>query len=174
LAYLRPGMEQILDCFRLGGTGTLSMDDHQPLQMPDRYESGNHNGPGLAGLEAGLSYLQARSVADVQHTEEELTRQLVEGLQSIRSVTVYGHAAGIDHVGVVSFTVEGYAPHEVASILDDAFNVQARAGLHCAPGVHRWLGTFDRGGTVRFSVGPFTTTHDVEHAIAGVRAVAES
>jgi len=68
--------------------------------------------------------------------------------------------------------VEGFAPHEAASILDDSFGIQARTGLHCAPGVHRWLGTVDSGGTIRFSIGPFTTTSDIDHAIASVRELA--
>jgi cysteine desulfurase/selenocysteine lyase len=69
----------------------------------------------------------------------------------------------------VSFNIAGFAPHEAASILDDSFGIQARAGLHCAPGVHRFLGTFDNGGTIRFSVGVFTSVQDIEQALASVR-----
>lgn len=173
LVYLRPGIEQQLDCYRLGGTGTQSEDDRQPMQMPDRYESGNHNAPGLAGLNAGLNHLQNETVESVRRVEVELTGRLVEGLRSLTRVTVYGHASPqTQHVGVVSFNVAGFAPHEAASILDDSFGIQARAGLHCAPGAHRWLGTFDSGGTVRFSVGPFTTASEIDHAISSVRELA--
>ncbi|MEK6257055.1 MAG: aminotransferase class V-fold PLP-dependent enzyme [Planctomycetota bacterium] len=175
LVYLRPGLEDQLDCYRLGGTGTHSEDDHQPMQMPDRYESGNHNAPGLAGLEAGLAFLQSQTIEKIRSTEAELTGLLVEGLRSLPRVTVYGHASPqTPHVGVVSFNIEGFAPHEVASILDESFGVQARAGLHCAPGVHRWLGTLDGGGTVRFSVGRFTTAGEIDHALASVRELADS
>ena len=173
LVYLRPGIEQQLDCYRLGGTGTQSEDDHQPIQMPDRYESGNHNAPGLAGLDAALAHLQSETVESVRRVEVELTGRLVEGLRTLSQVTVYGHASPqTPHVGVVSFNVANFAPHEAASILDDSFGIQARAGLHCAPGAHRWLGTIDNGGTVRFSVGPFTTTSEIDHAIASVRELA--
>lgn len=179
LVYLRPGLEQQLDCYRLGGTGTQSEDDRQPLQMPERYESGNHNAPGLAGLHAALAHLQNETVEQVRRVESELTGRIVEGLRSLAGITVYGHAtkeqgeaAPVPHVGVVSFNVTGFAPHEAASILDDSFGIQARAGLHCAPGVHRWLGTLESGGTVRLSVGPFTTVNDIDHAIASIRELA--
>lgn len=175
LVYLRPGLEEQLDCYRLGGTGTQSEDDHQPRQMPDRYEAGNHNAPGLAGLEAGLAFLQSETIEKVRSTEAGLTGLLVEGLRSLPRVTVYGHASPqTPHVGVVSFNVAGFAPHEAASILDESFGIQARAGLHCAPGAHRWLGTLDGGGTVRFSVGPLTTASEIDHALASVRELAES
>ena len=176
LVYLRPGLEQQLDCYRLGGTGTQSEDDRQPLQMPERYESGNHNAPGLAGLNAALEYLQSETVETVRRAEVELTGRLVEGLRSLARVTVSGQALrgeqSLPHVGVVSFNVKGFAPHEAASILDDSFGIQARAGLHCAPGVHRWLGTLAGGGTVRLSVGSFTTVNDIDHALASVRELA--
>ena len=178
LVYLRPGLEQQLDCYRLGGTGTQSEDDRQPLQMPERYESGNHNAPGLAGLNAALEYLQSETVETVRRAEVELTGRLVEGLRSLARVTVSGQALrgeqSVPHVGVVSFNVTDFAPHEAASILDDSFGIQARAGLHCAPGVHRWLGTLETGGTIRFSVGPFTTPAEIDHAIASVRELAGS
>ena len=175
LVYLRPGIEQQLDCYRLGGTGTQSEDDRQPMQMPDRYESGNHNAPGLAGLDAALTHLQNETIERVRRAETELAGRLVEGLRSLARVTVYGHASPqTPHVGVVSFNVADFAPHEVASILDDTFGIQARAGLHCAPGAHRWLGTLDGGGTIRFSIGPFTTTSEIDHAISSVRELAGS
>ena len=173
LVYLRPGIERQLDCYRLGGTGTQSEDDRQPMPMPDRYESGNHNAPGLAGLDAAFAHLQSGSIEQVRRAEAELIGRLVEGLRSVARVTAYGHASPqTPHVGVVSFNVAGFAPHETASILDESFNIQARAGLHCAPGTHRWLGTLDSGGTIRFSVGPFTTTAEIDHAVSSVRDLA--
>ena len=169
LVYIRPGVEQTVECYRLGGTGTQSDDDHQPESMPDRYEAGNHNAPGLAGLGAGLAFLGEKTGAAVHQHAAELTDQLVTGLRAVRGVTVYGHQPELPHVGVVSFNIEGFAPQEVASILDESFGIQSRAGLHCAPGVHRFLGTIGQGGTVRLSAGPFTTVQDVEHAVACVR-----
>lgn len=169
LLYIRPGVEQGMTNYRLGGTGTQSEDDRQPDAMPDRFEAGNHNAPGLAGLAAGLAYLEERTVTALQQAEAELTERLVQGLREIAGVTVYGHQLAVPSVGVVSFNIAGFAPHEAASILDDSFGIQARAGLHCAPGAHRFLGTFDNGGTIRFSVGAFTSINDIEQALASVR-----
>lgn len=174
LVYIRPGLERTLECYRLGGTGTQSEDDRQPDELPERYEAGNHNAPGLAGLEAGLSFLQDRGVAAIQKRDLELTERFVCGLREIRGVTVYGHDPGVPHVGVVSITIDGLAPQEAASILDESFGIQVRAGLHCAPGVHRFLGTLDRGGTIRFSIGPFTELQHVDHAVSAVSELARS
>lgn len=171
LVYIRPGVEQAIDCYRLGGTGTQSEDDRQPDAMPDHFEAGNHNAPGLAGLNAGLKYLENKTVAAVRDAEGLLAAQLIDGLRAINGVTVYGHEPQVPHVGVVSFNVAGYAPHDAATVLDDSFGVQSRAGLHCAPGVHRFLGTCDSGGTVRFSIGPFTSAQEIEQAIAAVAAM---
>lgn len=170
--YVRAGLEESLIPHRVGGTGTHSDDDRHPETMPERFEAGNHNAPGLAGLGAALDEIQERSVEAIQRHEQELTSQLVMGLKELSNVTVYGHYAGVPHVGVISFNIVGFEPHEVASILDESFGVQARAGLHCAPGVHRFLGTSQQGGTVRFSVGAFTTAREVEQALAAVRELA--
>lgn len=172
LVYIRPGVEQTIDCYRLGGTGTQSEDDRQPDVMPDHFEAGNHNGPGLAGLNAGLKYLEKKTVAAVRDSEAILIAQLVDGLRAVRGVTVYGHDPHIPHVGVVSLNIEGYSPQDVATVLDDSFGVQSRAGLHCAPGVHRFLGTCDSGGTVRFSIGHFTTAGEIEQAVAAIAEMA--
>ncbi len=172
LVYIRPGVEQAIDCYRLGGTGTQSEDDRQPDAMPDHFEAGNHNAPGLAGLNAGLKYLEKKTVAAIRGSEAILTTKLVDGLRTVNGVTVYGHESQVPHVGVISLNVEGYAPQDVATVLDDSFGVQSRAGLHCAPGVHRFLGTCDSGGTVRFSIGPFTTAQEIEQAIAAVAEMA--
>lgn len=169
LLYVRSGVEQEMTPYRLGGTGTQSEDDRQPDTMPDRFEAGNHNAPGLAGLAAGLAFLEERTITTLQLAEAELTARLVQGLREIAGVTVYGHQPAASFVGVVSFNIAGFAPHEAASILDESFGIQARAGLHCAPGVHRFLGTFDNGGTIRFSVGAFTSIQDLEQALASVR-----
>lgn len=169
LVYIRRNVERLIDCYRLGGTGTHSDDDLQPESMPDRFEAGNHNAPGLAGLSAALSYLRQQTVAEIRHQELELTGQLVDGLRSLNSVTVYGHNGGLPHTGVVSFNIAGLEAHETAGILDETFGIQARAGLHCAPGVHRVLGTFDQGGTVRFSLGSFTTDSDIQAAVSAVK-----
>ncbi|NOX56785.1 MAG: aminotransferase class V-fold PLP-dependent enzyme [Planctomycetes bacterium] len=173
LLYVRPGLEDQLRSLRQGGTGSQSEDDRQPAHLPDKYESGNHNAPALCGLEAALSFLMDRTVAAIHEHELRLTRRLLEGLAAIPGVELYGPPApDRPRVGVVSFTLEGFEPQDLATILDESFGIQARAGLHCAPGAHRAIGTFEQGGTVRFSTSVFTTDADIDAALAAVRSIA--
>jgi len=170
--YLRPGVEGRLASFRQGGTGTRSEDDVQPESLPDKYESGNHNAPGLVGLEAAVTWLLERGVASVLEHAQGLIRQLLAGLSGIPGLKVHGPASEHDRVGVVSVTIEGHDPQDVAAILDQNFGIETRAGLHCAPGAHRAVGTFARGGTVRLSVGPFSTEADIAAAIEALSQIA--
>lgn len=170
--YLRAGVESQLASFRQGGTGTRSEDDVQPETLPDKYESGNHNGPGLVGLEAAVSWLLARGVPSIHQEAQTLVRQLLEGLSEIPRVRIFGPASEQERVAVVSVAIEGADCQQVAAILDQSFGVETRAGLHCAPGAHRAVGSFDLGGTVRLSVGPFTTADDVSTAIEALRQIA--
>lgn len=170
--YIRPGLEEEVLSFRQGGTGTQSDDDRQPSTMPDKFEPGNHNVPGLVGLAAAVAHLHERGIADVRRHAEKLTAQLLAGLRDIAGVTIYGPRDATKSVGVVSLTIEGYDPQELGSTLDAAFGIQARAGLHCAPRMHAALGTAERGGTLRLSVGLFNTEDEVAAAVAAIEAIA--
>jgi cysteine desulfurase family protein len=174
LLYSRPGVEAHLNSLRQGGTGTRSEDDVQPESLPDKYESGNHNAPGLMGLEAAVSWITERGIEPIQQHEHALIRQLLEGLARFPGVRLFGPAKLEDRVGVVSIAVQGTDPQTVAAILDQTFGIEVRAGLHCAPGAHRAIGSFESGGTVRLSVGPFTTTADIDAAIEALGQIAES
>lgn len=170
--YIRPGVEESLRSFRQGGTGTRSEDDRQPRSLPDKYESGNHNAPGLVGLEAGVAWLLERGVEAIAAHERALTQRLWRGLADLPGVRLFGETADGPRVGVVSLTIAGFDVQDVGAILDQSFGVQVRAGLHCAPGVHRAIGTFAAGGTVRLSVGPFNTEDDIDAACAAIRQIA--
>lgn len=172
LVYIRPGVEQGVAPYRMGGTGTNSEDVHQPESMPERFESGNHNAPALAGLDASLAWLHEQTIPKLRQHEADVTSQLVDQLRSIPAVTVYSHQPGIPHVGVVSFNITGFTPQEAAAILDESFQIQSRPGLHCAPGAHAFLGTLPTSGALRFSPGPFTTPQDIAQATAGVKELA--
>jgi cysteine desulfurase family protein len=168
ILYIGPGAEEHLTPIRQGGTGTQSDRAEQPATLPDRYESGNHNVPGILGLGAGAAYLQQRGLADIRCHDQELTERLIGRFLPIRGVTVHGPRELPRRVGVVSISVAGYDPQELAVLLDSACGIQVRAGLHCAALMHRSLGTADRGGTVRFSFGPFTTNEDIDAAAEAV------
>lgn len=169
--YLRGGVENQLESFRQGGTGTHSDRDIQPEELPDKYEPGNHNVPGICGLRAGIEYLQARGVDDVRQHERELTRRLLDGLESIAGIRIHGPRDDAKRVGVVSVTHPGMTPEAFATRLDAEFRVQCRAGIHCAPRMHEALGTTTGGGTLRFSLGAFTNVEEIDLAVRAVAAV---
>jgi cysteine desulfurase / selenocysteine lyase len=179
--FVRAGLENELQPLRQGGTGTESEQDRQPDEMPYKFETGNHNVPGLVGLAAALQWLENSGTQKIYAHEQELAGLLLTGLQQIPGITIYGHSAKhgqttatIPSVGVVSVSIEGYDPQEAAAALDANFGIQVRAGFHCAPLVHRAMGTFERGGTVRFSIGPFNTSEQIDAAIVAVSELAKA
>jgi cysteine desulfurase/selenocysteine lyase len=171
LLYVAEGVEHELLPLRQGGTGTRSDEDVQPESLPDRYESGNLNVLGLVGLEAGVSHAQEHFAAGRPQQARELTRRLIAGLAAIRRVRLYGPGAADKRLGVVSLNVEGYDPQELAALLDTNWSIQTRAGLHCAPRMHAALGT-SPAGTLRTSIGHFTTAEEIDTLIAAVAEIA--
>lgn len=170
LLYLRPGIEQHVASVRQGGTGSLSEDDQQPDRLPDKYESGNHNVPGLFGLESALNWLEQHNISERHAHELKLRRRLIDGIASSKSVRLFAAELSDELVvGVVSFVVDGFDPQEMAAILDQDFQIQVRAGLHCAPGAHRSLNTLASGGTIRVSFGPTTTVEEVDRLLDALR-----
>lgn len=172
ILYLRPGLERELSPLRYGGTGTRSEEDRQPDSLPDKYEPGNHNLVGLAGLAAATRFLAEETVEAICAYQDALTVQLVEGLLDIEGVTVHGPPSASSRTSVVSITVEGYEPQELAAILESSHGIQARAGLHCAPRMHEALGTTAGGGTLRFSPGYTTTPEEIRQTVEAIQQVA--
>ena len=152
-----------------GGTGSRSEEEVQPDFLPDRYESGTLNTIGIAGLAAAVRFLRQETVERVHAHERHLTAALLQSLQGIPGVRLYGTLEPEAQVGVVSFTVKGMDGAEVAFRLDDEYGIISRVGLHCAPGAHRTIGTLPQG-TVRLGLGYFTTMAEVE-AVAGAVAI---
>jgi cysteine desulfurase family protein len=172
--YVRSGVEPSVRSFRQGGTGTRSEEDRQPDGMPDKFESGNLNVAGLAGLAAAIDFLEARSLAAIRRHELELLDRFLSGIRGLAGVTAFGPADLERRAGVVSLRIEGYDPQEAAAVLDGSYGVQVRPGLHCAPLIHKAIGTFSGGGTVRFSFSPFTTTDEIDTAVTGLREIARA
>ena len=173
LLYIRPEIAGRVRSFRQGGTGSRSEDDRQPEDGPDKFESGNHNAPGLVGLEAALQWIEDNGgVLSRQAHEQELVQQLLEGLRRLPAVTLYGPDDVSTRTGVVSLNIAGLDPQDAAAILDDSFGIETRAGLHCAPGAHDSLGTLASGGTLRLSVGPFVTADQITAAVAAIGEIA--
>ena len=140
-----------------GGTGSASDSLDMPEAFADRLEAGTPDVPALAALAAAVSWLEERSVAAVGVACRRLAADAASRLGGLRGVVVQ---AVPDGAPIVSFTVEGYAPADVAAVLETAAGVQVRSGFHCAALIHEPLGT-NRDGTVRASFGPFSTAADV-------------
>jgi cysteine desulfurase family protein len=155
-----------------GGTGSRSEHEEQPDFLPDKYESGTPNAVGLAGLSAGLAYVQERGLDAIRAYEVALTRQFIAGLRAIPGITLYGPGDPARQVAAVSFTLAGWRVSDVSFRLDEDFGVLCRPGLHCAPAAHRTIGTFPEG-TVRFAPGPFTTAEEIEAALEAVGRLAK-
>ena len=169
LLYLAPGIG--LRSLRQGGTGSSSQQEQDELERPDRYECGTFNTPGIAGLGAGIQYLQEQGMERLAAHKAALTGRLYEGLAGIGGVTVYGPGAGERRGPLVAFNVASLPSSEVAAKLDHDYDIASRAGIHCAPGAHRAMGTLGRGA-VRLSIGPFNTEEDIDAAVAAVTAIA--
>ena len=140
-----------------GGSGYDSFLPSMPADAPERYEAGTVATPCIAGLLAGIRFVQSIGLEEIREKEEGLFRLARERLQAIRGVHVYEpHAVG----SVLSFSVEGRASEEIAALLDKE-GISVRAGFHCAPLAHRTLGTEESGGTVRLGFGYFNTPEEV-------------
>lgn len=154
-----------------GGTGVRSADPFQPDAWPEHLEAGTLNGHGIAGLEAAVRHLVERGVEAVAVREEGLRRRFAEGLRSIPGVTCYGALdAAFGHTPVVALNLAGMSSSGLADELASSYGIATRAGLHCAPLMHRALGTFETG-SVRFSFGQFTTEEDVDAALAALAEI---
>ena len=155
-----------------GGTGGDSRRREMPAGMPDRLEAGTGNVPGLAGLLAGCRFLERRGLAEVHAREMALKAKLLDGFSSIPGLRVLSPPAP-EGVPVVTVRSSRLDAASLAERLDRQHGVQTRAGIHCAPEVHRILGTTDQGA-VRFSLGWASSEADVEGAVEAVDAVLQS
>jgi cysteine desulfurase family protein len=168
--YVREGVE--IRHTRAGGTGVRSAVRTHLDEYPYRLEYGTPNLPGIAGLNAGVKWLINKGMSNIHEHEMQLLRMLRDGLQEIDGVILYCQDNLVNHIGILTFNVEGLEAGDTGTMLDVDYNIAARTGLHCAPLVHRQLGTDKIHGSVRFGVGPFNTVQDIESAIRAVGNIA--
>ena len=164
--WVKEGQE--VDSLLVGGTGGDSRNRLMPLAMPDRLEAGTGNPPGMAGLLAGCRFLAEQGVDAIHAHEMSLKAELFDGLSTVPGLDVLSPPAP-EGVPVVTVRARGMDAASLAEHLDREHGVQTRAGLHCAPEVHRILGTSEEGA-VRFSLGWASSRNDVEAAVQGVDA----
>jgi cysteine desulfurase family protein len=170
LLYVRESLQ--LRPLLVGGTGGDSALPLPPPQLPEGLESGTANTPGLAGLKAGIEFLLTTGIDTVRNHELNLVRILREQLPTIPGLVLHG-AAAIDYQGsALSFTIAGQDPAAIAFRLDRNYDIQTRAGLHCAPDAHRSIGTFPQG-TVRISPGWFNSQQHIEHLLCALSGLAK-
>ena len=165
---LGPGLSGQIEPLISGGTGSLSHTEEVPPFLPDRFEAGTLNLPGIAGLRAGLLWLKERGLEAVRAHELSLTWRFLAGLAALdpagRRVRAVGLPGTEGRVGVVSIQALAADQAQVAAALDEDYGIMTRVGLHCAPAAHKTLGTFPTG-TIRFSFGWQNTPEEVDRAL---------
>lgn len=150
-----------------GGTGSLSESFEQPDFLPDRFESGTQNVCGLAGLNAGLQWIEQQGLQTLSEQAKSLISRLYENLSAIPGIHCY-YGGG----QVLSVTIDHADNGSAATELEDRWGIMTRIGLHCAPLAHKTLGTFP-GGTIRFAISPFNTAEEIERCIQACRTLSE-
>jgi len=160
----------VLQPLLYGGTGNFSQSATQPEEMPERLESGTLNTVGLAGLKAGLEFLESVGLDRVRAHEQKHVSMLIEGLQEIEDVTLYGPLDSERHGGALSFNIKNVDPSMLGFRLDREYGICCRTGLHCAPEAHGSIGTLAQG-TVRLSPGFFNTVEDIEETLKAIREI---
>lgn len=156
-----------------GGTGSASDSEYLPEYLPDRFESGTPNLPGIYGWEAALAFVEKTGVNALRKHEMLLCKRFLDGLETIQGIALCGTKALEKRVGVVSVDFLREDNAEAAFRLETEFGILTRCGLHCAPSAHKTLDTFPRG-TVRFSLGFANTEADVDAALAAIKTISEA
>jgi cysteine desulfurase / selenocysteine lyase len=155
-----------------GGTGSGSEGVEQPEILPDYYESGTLNGPGLAGLGAGVRFLLEMGIDEVRNKEMTLFNRLRDQLYEIDGVTVYHAATEAQQMPTLSFTIDGLMSSRISHMLDRRYDIMTRPSLHCSPLTHKSIGTFPHG-TVRYAISIMNTADEMDQTAAATAEIAK-
>lgn len=153
-----------------GGTGSASDAEELPGWMPDRFESGTPNMPGVYGWEAALGWLENTGIETLENHEKTLSKRFLEGIYGLKNVKLYGATVPEGRTGVFSVGFLNCDNAEAAWRLEREFGILTRCGLHCAPSAHKTLGSFPEG-SVRFSTGWANTEADIDAALSAIAAI---
>ena len=168
--YVREGIE--IRPLLSGGSGVQTYLRSHPPQMPTVLEAGTLNGHGIAGLGAAVKYLQETGLDTIRQKEQALMRSFYEAVRQIPGITVYGDFSSMDRCAIVSLNVRDYDSGEVSDALSESYGIATRPGAHCAPLMHRALGTVDQGA-VRFSFSHFNTEEEIKIAVSALQELAQ-
>lgn len=155
-----------------GGTGSASDSEAQPDYMPDKFESGTPNLPGIYGFHAAVDFILDTGVEVLQERERQLTKYFLDKLRDVKDIRLAGPWDLENRVGVISVDFVQVDNAEAAYRLEQDYGILTRCGLHCAPSAHKTLGTFPQG-TVRFSVGHYTTEAEIDTAVQAIAEIAQ-
>jgi len=170
--YTSSVLAERLKPLRFGGTGASVGGTRQPDSIPEKFEAGNLNVPGIAGLLAGIQFLEGNEGKEAKENYRGLLLRMLAGLKSIPQLKVYGAGELTTRTGVFAVSAHPLiSATDLASVLDSTFHIQTRAGFHCAPSIHDALGTADTGGLLRISPGYFNRGQDLEQLLAAFQAI---
>lgn len=156
-----------------GGTGSFSEYEIQPDYMPDKFEGGTPNIPGIFGLNAALKYLKEKGLSSIKDHEMKLTKLFLDNIKDIKEIKVLGLPSAENRTSVVSIDFHKGDNGQISHMLFKNHGISVRCGLHCAPSAHKTLGSFPNG-TVRFAFGSFNTEDDVLYAVNAIKEVIAS
>ncbi len=165
--YIKKDLEKTIPSLIYGGTGSRSEHEIQPDFMPDKYESGTLNTIGIAGLYAGVQYINDTGLSAIHAKENSLLNKFITGVSEFKKVILYGTENLNYRTAVSAFNIEGLTPSDVSYYLDENYGILTRPGLHCAPSAHKTIGTFP-SGTNRISFGYFNTPDEVDTVIKAI------
>lgn len=168
--YVKEGIE--LRPLKTGGSGIQTYSKEHPVQMPTALEAGTLNGHGIAGLHAALGYLKKEGIDNIRRKEQELMWRFYNGVKDIPGVKIYGDYSQKERCAIVTLNIGDYDSSEVSDELLMEYNISTRSGGHCAPLMHKALGTVEQGA-VRFSFSHYNTEEEVDAAVRAIHELAE-
>ena len=169
--YVRKGLE--IRPLKVGGSGVHSYDREHPKEMPTALEAGTLNGTGIAGLFISLDFILDTGVEAIHKKEMKLAKRFFDGIKDLPEVTVYGDWQNSERTAIVSVNLGTEESGQVSDWLWEDYGIAVRAGAHCAPLMHKALGT-EKQGAVRFSFSYFNTEEEVDAAIQALKEILES
>lgn len=154
----------------VGGTGSSSYSLEAPIELPDKFECGTLNIPGIIGLLEGIKFINKEGILNIKEKEEDLCKIAIDNLSNMDFVTLYGSKNTHDRTSAISFNINGLDASEVGYILDNEFGIITRTGLHCTPLAHKTVGSFPNG-SVRISLGYFNDRNEVSYFIDSLNKI---
>ncbi len=169
--YISPGIK----CrpFKLGGTGSRSESRQQPSEFPVYFEAGTRGLPGICSMDAGMKWITDQNLSKIESSEARLRNLLIDGISGHKKVKLFAADRMSKSTGLLSFAIDGFSPDDISYVLERSFGIITRPGLHCAPLMHKAIGTYPEG-TVRISFSVFNSKDEVLQLINAVESIAET